>query len=378
MKKLIVSLLVLLSGLSSCSEREVISPSDLSKERSSGVVLIANNFFYAVHLPGMQTLYFTGIDEQTGELQGLTTEQGKVAMSQNALSGTGFFVGNKGEILTNRHVVKPQVDKQKVQQIFQVMLAQARAYYESLQAELGERYTMLDEQKETSYFGGWEESENNRQVALQQAELERQYNMLEQQKRSLASVDMRQMHIELFSRIGVAYDGMNVRGLADFESCNIVKVSEDANVDLALIQLKDQTPPERTYVFNPNPIEESPLSALWHKMTGNDAQNPRQPKIDDKVTMIGYNAGLVIANTSQGIRTQTTSGAISQDADSHRLLYTIPSLQGSSGSPVLNEFGELVAVNFAGMANTQSFNYGIRLEKVLQFLNAAMPENSAR
>ena len=40
-------------------------------------------------------------------------------------------------------------------------------------------------------------------------------------------------------------------------------------------------------------------------------------------------------------------------------MYSIPTLPGSSGSPIIDERGNLVAVNFAGIVNTQSFNYGV-------------------
>ncbi len=42
-------------------------------------------------------------------------------------------------------------------------------------------------------------------------------------------------------------------------------------------------------------------------------------------------------------------------------MYSIPALQGSSGSPVINQYGELVAINFAGINSTQGFNYRIEL-----------------
>ena len=84
--------------------------------------------------------------------------------------------------------------------------------------------------------------------------------------------------------------------------------------------------------------------------------------------MIGYNAGFAIASTSQGIKAQITKGDISQKSDASKILYTIPALPGSSGSPVMNTYGYLVAVNFAGMQNTQGFNYGIRMSKVKEFM----------
>ena len=57
-------------------------------------------------------------------------------------------------------------------------------------------------------------------------------------------------------------------------------------------------------------------------------------------------------------------GYISQNTDNIKIMYSIPALQGSSGSPVVNQYGELVAINFAGINGTQGFNYGIRVERL--------------
>lgn len=86
--------------------------------------------------------------------------------------------------------------------------------------------------------------------------------------------------------------------------------------------------------------------------------------------MIGYNAGLVLANTKQGIKAQLTSGKVTQLPDGQRLLYSIPTLQGSSGSPIIDEYGNVVAVNFAKLGTTDNFNFGIPLARVEDFLNA--------
>ena len=75
-----------------------------------------------------------------------------------------------------------------------------------------------------------------------------------------------------------------------------------------------------------------------------------------------------LAATQEGIKAQLTTGAVSQEPDGQRVMYTIPMLQGSSGSPVLNTYGELVAVNFAGMMGTQSFNFGVPLQRIKEFL----------
>ena len=51
-----------------------------------------------------------------------------------------------------------------------------------------------------------------------------------------------------------------------------------------------------------------------------------------------------------------------------RLLYDISTVQGSSGSPVINEDGDVVAVNFAKLAGSDNFNFGIPLERIRKFL----------
>ena len=71
--------------------------------------------------------------------------------------------------------------------------------------------------------------------------------------------------------------------------------------------------------------------------------------------------------TKEGIKTQFNSGTISQRT-AERLMYSIPALPGSSGSPVVNMQGQLVAVNYAGLNGTQNFNYGIRVKYLKQLL----------
>ena len=80
-----------------------------------------------------------------------------------------------------------------------------------------------------------------------------------------------------------------------------------------------------------------------------------------------FNHGFSLANTKQGIKSQFTSGTISQESDGERILYTIPTLQGSSGSPIIDKWGNLVAVNFAKISVTQSFSFGVPLKEVIKF-----------
>ena len=88
---------------------------------------------------------------------------------------------------------------------------------------------------------------------------------------------------------------------------------------------------------------------------------------NSRLFMSGFNLGPVLAVTKEGIKTQFNSGTISQRT-AERLMYSIPALPGSSGSPVVNMQGQLVAVNYAGLNGTQNFNYGIRVKYLKQLL----------
>lgn len=68
-----------------------------------------------------------------------------------------------------------------------------------------------------------------------------------------------------------------------------------------------------------------------------------------------------IFSTQEGMKSQFNSGSISLRT-SERQMYSIPALPGSSGSPIVNLQAQLLAINFAGLNGTLSFNYGIRVK----------------
>ena len=84
--------------------------------------------------------------------------------------------------------------------------------------------------------------------------------------------------------------------------------------------------------------------------------------------MTSFNLGPVVSLTNEGIKSQFNTGNVSQRTDD-RILYSIPALPGSSGSSVINQKGELIAINNAGLRGTQGFNYGIRVKHLRRLLN---------
>ena len=84
--------------------------------------------------------------------------------------------------------------------------------------------------------------------------------------------------------------------------------------------------------------------------------------------MSSFNIGPILALTDEGIKSQFNQGSISQKTND-RIMYSILTLPGSSGSPVVNMRGQLVAVNYAGLSKTQNFDYEIRTKYLKKLVN---------
>lgn len=368
------NVLVLLLALIvvSCEEKPK-PPQELFEEARSGVVVILNKYYYELQLPNGGTLYFSGFDED-GDLANLTPDIEEIKDKCSILTGTGFFVDDKGTIITNNHVVNPHIDNNQVTKNYRNLLKAIKELYRGRMGELQEEYSRLENEKIGCL--GYDEYGNVviqdeytfQRIKEQQDEMETAYNELSSSIEELDdNLSMTGYKVKCITKIGIAYDDTFINTIEDFfggNECVVVKSSSEEKTDLALIQLKGKKTPESKYVFQlSRKVEQFSISDVFKKKHSEEMQ------IDQQLYMIGYNAGLVLASTKQGIKVQMTSGKITQLPDGQRLMYSIPAIKGSSGSPVLNEWGEVVAVNFAGFGSTGDFNFGIPVEQVRKFKN---------
>lgn len=370
MKKILLWLVMALL-LVSCSEK---TPQELFDSSKSGVVLIINKFYYRMKLPNGNFVYFTGIDDD-GSLKDMCTEYKDIKDKCQILSGTGFFIDEQGSLLTNRHVAQPEIDKEAVKNGFNQMISSLRAYYAEQMSEMSQYYQILENQKGDCYAydedgESYEDTEKLQELESQQSELEEQFDKVKAVKEALMeNVSMDELQITPVCEIGIAYNGTHVSSYSEVlqrNPCAVVKVSAKENVDLALIQLKDRVTPNDCHVFKTDGSANlSMAEELKEKFSSHD---DKTLQIDQELYMIGYNAGPTLANTQQGIQVQMTSGKVTQLPDGERVLYSIPTVQGSSGSPVIDAKGRLVAVNFAKLIGSDNFNFGIPLARVEEFL----------
>jgi len=301
------------------------------------VVLLRHDYYFKTTMDNGLEFYF--VISRDGP-QFFDTEE-EVRQATITSYGTGFFISRQGHIATVRHLIMAQEEGQEVERAIRKYLFNLRQRIQRDIAKLKADRTLLRE-----FFNdlhAYLSFDNKIKIISAYTKRENLIIILEGILENLR-YNPDQIHTEMVSVfLGAAYDGRHVTSVEDYEPCVVIKASEDESIDIAILQLKDQlTPNEMADIFE--------LDA--HK-------RPPQLHINDRVYMIGYNHGYGLASTVQGIKSQFTSGIVTQEPTRYRLLYSIPTLPGSSGSPIIDEWGRLVAVNYAKTADFQGFSFGI-------------------
>lgn len=345
-KKYICIIVAALLGFTSCNKSE----SDINEEYSNGVVLVQNMGYYEVKISDELSAYFTDYSEEEG-FSNLSFDKDSIVAVTSF--GTGFFISDKGEIATNNHVVGSMVSEKQALKAKNRVVSALKNYVRSVYNELENAYSEITSEMlayilTDTYTSDYRELENAKSLC------ENYMNEYSATYDYLCNVDVSSVDFEYVNNISIAYNDEYVTSSSDFVSC-VLKATDEEN-DLAIIQLKNKKTPEDKYIFEIPDEDPTKTKSLFY------------PGKNDKLFMIGFNLGTNLALTKEGVRSQCTTGTISQDRGSN-YLYSIPSLPGSSGSPVVNQKGELIAINFAGINSTQNFNYGIKVKYLRELIN---------
>lgn len=305
-----------------------------------------------------ESIFFSSFDDEDG-VKGIATEEDSVEVVTSY--GTGFFVSEDGKIATNAHVVSNMVSDKDVNKSVSSLISNLKKLFSTLYNESNEKYekavayyNYANTSDEVSYEEFYKIRDYRDAVKKERDEYAEYYNGLDEIRAS-------DSEIKYHNEVSIAYNDTYVTNTRDFISC--VVTDTDPEHDLAIIQIKDKKTPADKHIFGVS--SEDPLeSYTWQEELTKKVSEDK----NSKLFMTSYNLGPKLAITKEGIKSQFNSGNISQKT-TDRLMYSIPTLPGSSGSPVVNLQGQLVAVNFAGLNGTQNFNYGIRVKHLKALIN---------
>lgn len=335
---------------------------------SPGVVLIQHQYMYEINTGGRK-FYFNQFHdfEYHNYLSGLTEDSAAAAEASEPIQGTGFFISEDGKLLTNRHVAvaAPLREEQEAMAVALVRQLNSQADHTNQLDSARNSKAQLDSLLWVQLGDSTTDASLVAETRKKIAEAEEALGAVEEEDwekiqidqetvNTIASGDITVRKITLDLRIFLP--GTSEIHTANGISCDILANAEDPEVDLALLQTENKRLPHTTPKL-------PDLSRIW-----NSDDESHLPQMSERLVIIGYNEGSILGKTTDGMKAQLTEGKISQNSDRYKLMYTIPTLPGSSGSPVLDEKGRLVSVNFAGITGTQSFNYGIQPQRIRAFL----------
>lgn len=304
----------------------------------NSIVLIRASTIYKMELSKGVELYFRDFDSDgiKGGIKALLS-QDNVSKKDFTLSyGTGFFVSADGKIATNRHVINEITEREK-----RIIISRLKTELAVYRAGLDYALQQMNETNEPVIT-----LDNGVQFTREEISIIRAlFDIFDG-----ASQDLK---ISTEGEFSAAVNETHVNDADDFVRCIPLRVDPNEEIDLALLQTRNKRLPEGVKRYIQPPLART-VSKIKYK-EGN------------KILIIGYNNGLGLGRTSDGLKVQRLEGTITQVTDEYKIQYEASTLNGSSGSPVLSTKGQLIGINFSGYQGEQ-IKYGIKVKHLIKLI----------
>ena len=229
---------------------------------------------------------------------------------------TAFFLDSLGRMGTNRHVAVPweyvtKEDEDKIRQEIEDRLPRSREDSEInkfLETGLGQTVLKYAYSKSIS----------------REAFIKKVYDICDRIRKSHYTIG------GALNFITLGYPGNYYTHEDEFQRCNVLTVSDNKDIDLAILQLNNKTTPkEIKYLFTPD-----------------NYYSDRLDPLKDQLYVIGYPAGITwgMDDKSKSLEPSIRETKCSKEPGRYDFEFQANSVGGSSGSPVFNNKGQLVGI----------------------------------
>jgi S1-C subfamily serine protease len=328
---------------------------EIYEKYKDAVVLVKHTYALQISIKGSEPFQITVEDD---------------SFQEKTISGTGFFVSDDGKIVTNHHVAEPWKynetktdDFSELKNHIVAILPDSidkKDYKTYLESHWNDYYNDEEGTEEENYSEGDESVAIATPVAnVDSTNVNSEVNDLISDNQSEEKAVTSQVvytnleDIEIVPQtveISVALHGSK----DDWLQCKIYKIADGDEVDVAILQLMSETLPGSV----------SDVVDLDNAIKDDATIKPGTNAI-----LIGYPMGMQLANTRRGIKVQVYEGQINKESDGVSVQYNVTSTHGASGSPVFNQCGQLIAVNYAGYEEAQGYNFGIVAKHAMALMN---------